>query len=278
MFDYKTILHPKEEIGLHEVLSRVSALESSDQKYALRGGSAVTYDSGGRIANLNASYINAGSIDASEISVTNINASNIGTGTLSANRIGANSIKGGKIDSDEIDARHIKTDAITASKIDVENLAAINADLGTITAGTITGALIRTGSGGDRVQLDNSNDDVRFYNSGTLKAIIDATSSNLTVSGQSGAGVQIGTTGTVYIGNNISLGGPTKTNGNQIDTEGGRILMGDAQIREIDALLFEDTSSNKSDSDWMIWAYNSTEKGFRCRVNGSLYQFDLTSK
>jgi len=63
--------------------------------------------------------------------------------------------------------------AVTAEKITVSELSAIAADLGTITAGTVTGATIRTAASGARVQM-NSTDGLQCYNSGsTLCAQID---------------------------------------------------------------------------------------------------------
>lgn len=53
--------------------------------------------------------------------------------------------------------------AVTAEKITVAELSAITADLGTITAGTVTGATIRTAAAGARVVLD-STDGLQLYN------------------------------------------------------------------------------------------------------------------
>ena len=66
-------------------------------------------------------------------------------------------------------ASKISANAVTASKIDVDELSAISADLGSITAGTITGALIRTSSGGDRVEIDDVDDSIKVYDSGDLR-------------------------------------------------------------------------------------------------------------
>jgi len=50
------------------------------------------------------------------------------------------------------------------SNLKVGNLSAISADLGTITAGTITGALIRTASSGARIELDYASNTLTGYN------------------------------------------------------------------------------------------------------------------
>jgi len=57
--------------------------------------------------------------------------------------------------------------AVTAEKITVAQLSAITADLGTITAGIVTGATIRTAAAGARVVLD-STDGLQCYNAGDI--------------------------------------------------------------------------------------------------------------
>jgi len=76
-----------------------------------------------------------------------INEDNIGDNSISTDKIQANSIVAGKISAG----------AVTADKISVSTLAAIVADIGLITAGTLTGALIRTAASGARVEIDVSN-------------------------------------------------------------------------------------------------------------------------
>jgi hypothetical protein len=51
------------------------------------------------------------------------------------------------------------------SNLKVGNLSAISADLGTITAGTVTGALIQTAASGQRVMMDNSTNSLKVYSS-----------------------------------------------------------------------------------------------------------------
>jgi hypothetical protein len=50
----------------------------------------------------------------------------------------------------------LNASSVTAAKISVSSLSAISADLGSITAGTITGALIRTAASGSRVEMTSS--------------------------------------------------------------------------------------------------------------------------
>jgi len=56
-------------------------------------------------------------------------------------------------DVTKIDGGDVYTGSITAAKITVTNLSALSADLGTITAGLVTGATIRTAASGSRVEL-----------------------------------------------------------------------------------------------------------------------------
>ena len=55
-----------------------------------------------------------------------------------------------------IDGGNIQTNTITADALDVDQLSAITADMGELTAGTITGATIRTAANGARVELNST--------------------------------------------------------------------------------------------------------------------------
>lgn len=68
-------------------------------------------------------------------------------------------------EASQIVGDNILANTINATKMNVGQLSAITADLGTITAGTITGALIQTSSSGHRVVIDGASDDIIFYNS-----------------------------------------------------------------------------------------------------------------
>jgi hypothetical protein len=85
--------------------------------------------------------------------------SDIGSGNITSTYIGSSAITTSKIQSN----------AVTASKISVSELSAITADIGSVTSGTITGALIRTSSSGDRVELDDGDDAIRIYDTGGNK-------------------------------------------------------------------------------------------------------------
>lgn len=72
---------------------------------------------------------------------------------------------------------------VQADDIQVQNLAAISADLGSITAGTITGATIQTSVGNPKIILDSANGLRSFDSGGTLQAQIDTTTGALTAAG-----------------------------------------------------------------------------------------------
>ena len=72
------------------------------------------------------------------------------------------------------------------SNLKVGNLSAISADLGTITAGTITGALIQTSASGQRVLMNYSLNNLQVYDaSNTLTVELGGTAGQLYVSSQS---------------------------------------------------------------------------------------------
>lgn len=216
-----TILHPQgSQPTIEELLARMNALERSDNRFAQQGGNAVVYDSNGRISQLSATYILAGTLDASVVNVTNLNASNISTGTLNANRIGAASI--------------------TASKLSVSTLSAIAADLGTITAGsitgvTITGSLVRTSSSGIRVQLNNSTNALEFLNSagGTAASFITNGTSQIAFTGSmlfatGSLDMDLGSIADAILigailGNAMSANGNSITSVNRIEGDSGYI-------------------------------------------------------
>lgn len=91
----------------------------------------------------------------------------IGTFGINETVIGPNSIATGAIQANAITAAQINAGAVTAGKISVAQLSAIAADLGSITAGTVTGALLRTAASGARIELDSTNG-LRCYDSSGL--------------------------------------------------------------------------------------------------------------
>jgi hypothetical protein len=73
---------------------------------------------------INANNINAGTINGNVVSVTNLNAANITSGTISSARINSDSISAANINADKI------------------------------VGGTITGIVLRSGTGGQRVEIE----------------------------------------------------------------------------------------------------------------------------
>ncbi len=245
-----SMLHPGEEINLKELERRVKSIEVSDNRYAMRGGLAVTYDSTGRISALNATYISVGTLDggiinansingssiksteidtghlkagavtASKIAANTITASQIASNTITASEIAANAITASELAANSVTASKILAGEITADKLNVSSLSAITADLGTVTAGILTG-VTRVSIGASSAQP--------FYC----------------------YGVSISTSG-------------------HIDMNGG-------DISEVDVISFNSRSSSPGDT-WAIYAYdNGGTEEIRTRVDGSNYRVDQTS-
>jgi hypothetical protein len=119
--------------------------------------------------------------------------SGIITGSIYAGSIHARTITYDKIALGTLTANEIAVHSLTADRLDVSYLSALTADLGTITAGTITGALIRTGTGA-RAQMD-----------GTSLKSIDA-SDNVLVE-MDGSGVRITPDTTFQVARMYGFGG-----------------------------------------------------------------------
>ena len=84
------------------------------------------------------------SVDADIIAANAITESKLYTGAVTADKIASNAVTSAKIMAGAIVAGKIAAGAVTATEINVSSLSAISADIGTITSGTITGALIQT--------------------------------------------------------------------------------------------------------------------------------------
>ncbi|MNR93453.1 hypothetical protein D3C72_245100 [compost metagenome] len=63
-----------------------------------------------------------------------------------------------------LDVQNIKAKSITADRMSVKELSAITADLGEVTAGIITGLLIRTAASGQRMELSSSDNLLKAIN------------------------------------------------------------------------------------------------------------------
>jgi len=87
-----------------------------------------------------------GAVTADIVAAGAITENKLYTGAVTADKIAANTITAAKIAANTITANEIAAYTITAAKMNVAQLSAIAADLGSITAGTITGALLQTSS------------------------------------------------------------------------------------------------------------------------------------
>lgn len=76
--------------------------------------------------------------------------------SVTAAKIAALAVTTTKIDDNSISTPKLQALAVTAAKIDVGQLSAISADVGTITAGILTGAVIRSSASNPKTQLDSN--------------------------------------------------------------------------------------------------------------------------
>jgi hypothetical protein len=116
------------------------------------------------IVNNGTTYIKDAAIQ--DAAITN---AKIANATIESAKIA--SLSAAKITSGYIDAARINTGSIDATKLTVSNLAAISANLGSVTAGTLTGATIRTAATGSRLELDTANG-LRAFSGTTQRALL----------------------------------------------------------------------------------------------------------
>jgi len=110
---------------------------------------------------------------------TVINGNRITAGSISATQIAANSITANEIAAATITANEIAASTITAAKMNVSQLSAITANLGSITSGTITGALLQTSSSNNTgVKIGTVGSDTGIFVYGQTFRLLD-TSGNL---------------------------------------------------------------------------------------------------
>lgn len=77
-------------------------------------------------------------------------------GNVDLKNVRARSLTADRLKAATITAIEIAAHTITADKMSVNQLSAISADLGSIIAGVVTGAWIRTAEGGQRVELSST--------------------------------------------------------------------------------------------------------------------------
>lgn len=159
--------------------------------------------------------------------------------------------------------------------------------LGTITAGTITGATFKTKSSGVRVQLDANNATVSLYDSGDdLAGRLDDSGTNIFLASYDSRGLQLianSGSGTISINaGTIDVNNAAMTNVGNVSGVNSLALDGDIDMNGNDAnemgiISFNTRSSNPGD-DWCIYAYDSGGKQqLRVRLNGTTYAATLES-
>lgn len=128
---------------------------------------------GAGLTSLNGGNIQTGTVTATQVAADTITAAQIAANAITASELAANSVTAADILAGTITATELAAGAVTATKINVTQLSAIAADLGTVTAGTITGATIRTAASGARVELTASPNALKWYGASGVLGIID---------------------------------------------------------------------------------------------------------
>jgi hypothetical protein len=145
--------------------------------------------------------------------IRNLDAGQITTGTLAADRVGANTI--------------------TANKLNVSQLSSISANLGTMTAGTITGALVRTAASGARAEMSTANGLRTINSGGTTTAQLHVDGSGFL--GVGGSAISWNTAGVVTVPGTLIagdiVGNTFKTGTTGWRVEIGPSLTGDTVLR-----------------------------------------------
>lgn len=109
------------------------------------------------VGTLNGDRLIANTVNGNKILANTLDAGKIVAGSITATQIHSAGITGDRIAGTTITGSNIAGSTITADKISVVNLSAIKSDIGTITAGTITGAAIRTAATGNaRVEMSGT--------------------------------------------------------------------------------------------------------------------------
>ncbi len=127
---------------------------------------------------------------------------------------------------------------VQADDIEVEQLSALAADLGTITAGTVTGATIQTATSGARIELTSANG-LRSYNSG----------------------------GTQQVQIRTSDGALTWAGGNGTLNASGMTLLADSAYADTRAVTFRNVDDAFTQGE-LYSIYQSVGKTYRTYLNG----------
>lgn len=215
--------------------------------------------------------------------------------------IGAGNITNTYIGSNSISSAKIQAGAVTATKISVSTLSAITANIGSITAGTITGVLVRTSSTGSRVEIDNDSiiiyegSDIRveiydnlinfndaseirvasIYASDAGNLLIDASnqaSSNLLLNAGVSASLILSTGGNNY----ITIGTGSIEMGTYINMNGFDLNMESAEITGVTEITFDKRVASANTDGEILHYDNGTTQEWRTQMDGIDYTFDLS--
>lgn len=106
-------------------------------------------------ASIDTVHLVAGAVTANELAALSVQAGHITAGAVQATHISAGTIESQHIVAGAIITEKLAVDSVTAEKINVATLDAITTNMGSITAGTITGATVQSASTGSRVVQDS---------------------------------------------------------------------------------------------------------------------------
>lgn len=143
---------------------------------SFKSASGVVYTiSAGNTGNMSAKtyiYLDL-NVSPTAYQITTTPATSVGLGKvlIAVAQNGASSATYNLNEASQIVGDNILANTINATKMNVGQLSAITADLGTITAGTVTGALIRTAASGTRISIGGGSNEIQIYNGSTLRAV-----------------------------------------------------------------------------------------------------------
>jgi len=118
-------------------------------------------DAEARLDDVDATFLTLGDIAF----LDSITETEITNGAITTPKLATGSVVASKIQSGSITTNKLDSEAVTANKINVGDLFGENISA----TGSITGALIRTSSGGDRVEIDDVDDSIKIYESNDLR-------------------------------------------------------------------------------------------------------------
>lgn len=142
-------------------------------------------------------------ITSAKIALLSVDNARIVDGTIQNAKIA--SLDAAKITTGFLAAARIQAGTLTADKISVAALSAISADIGSITAGTLTGALVRTAAAGARAELSSATGLTTLNSGGSLTARLNVDGSGYL--GLNPGAIQWTSAGAVSIPGSLTLSG-----------------------------------------------------------------------